>query len=183
MPEFSTSLGCLNAPKLYNGGKFDVTIPVGVNQNKGDHSVDFRGGAVGTIVVAQGEADLKDVKYEVTLRASSEDLFESVILDYPTPEEVAQNTKSSRLQLAMPTPPAPKCMRFDVTMYLPPAAKTLHIQTHATTQIKFDPDSNFNLNTLFVTLYKLDGRNMVLPTEGVHAGTTTARAAARTFVQ
>ncbi|TBU30256.1 hypothetical protein BD311DRAFT_691403 [Dichomitus squalens] len=171
MPEFSTSLGCMDAPKLYKGGKFDVTIPVGVNQNKGDHSMDFRGGAVGTIVVAQGEADLQEVKYEITLRGSTEDLFEGVVLDYPTPEEVAQNTKSSRLQLAVPAPVTPQCARFDVTVFLPPAVKTLHIQTHATTQVKFDPDSNFNLNTLFVTFYKLSKLNMFLPIEGIHANT------------
>ncbi|KAI1791307.1 hypothetical protein LXA43DRAFT_1012096 [Ganoderma leucocontextum] len=169
MPEFSTSLGCLDAPYVYKGGKREIFVPVGQNQNKGDHSLDFRGGAVGTIVVAQGDEDLKEVKYEFDLRATSEKLLGAIVFDYPTQEEVFEGVKSSRLQLATPTPLANTCIRFDVTIYLPPAVKTLHIQSHSVTQIKFDPDSNFNLNSLFVTLYRLGERNMVLATEGIHA--------------
>ena len=169
MPEFSTSLGCLDAPYEYKGGKREIFVPVGQNQNRGDHSADFRGGAVGTIVVAQGEEDLTEVKYELSLRATSEKLLGAVVFDYPTKEEVSEGVESSRFQLATPTPLTDKCIRFDVTIYLPPSVKTLHIQSHAITQVKFDPNSNFNLNTVFVTMYRLDERIMVLPTEGIHA--------------
>ncbi|KAM5543217.1 hypothetical protein V8D89_003091 [Ganoderma adspersum] len=169
MPEFSTSLGCLDAPYEYKGGKREIFVPVGQNQNRGDHSLDFRGGAVGTITIAQGEEDLTEVKYELSMRATSEGLLNAVVFDYPTREEVSEGVKSSRFQLATPTPLAKRCIRFDVTVYLPPTVKTLHIQSHTVTQIKFDPDSNFNFNSLFVTMYRLDERSMVLPTEGIHA--------------
>ena len=169
MPEFSTSLGCLDAPYEYKGGRREILVPVGQNKNKGDHSVDFRGGAVGTITVVQGEEDLTDIKYEISLRATSEKLLDAVVFDYPTQEEVHEGVKSSRFQLGTPTPLASKCIRYDVTVYLPPTVKTLHIQSHTASQVKFDPDSNFNFNSLFVTLYRLDERSMILPTEGIHA--------------
>ncbi|RDX48089.1 hypothetical protein OH76DRAFT_1405342 [Lentinus brumalis] len=172
MPEFSKSLGCFNTPHLYKGGKQVISVPVGQNKNKGDHSLDFRGSAVGTILLAQGEADLTDIKYELTLGSELASIIDKVILDYPTQDEIEENMKSSRLQLVLPskTPEnADFCTRFDVTIYLPPAVKTLHIQSHVTTQIKFDPDSNVNLDALYVTMYSLNQNNMLLPTEGVHA--------------
>ncbi|KAI0743333.1 hypothetical protein C8Q80DRAFT_1180356 [Daedaleopsis nitida] len=160
MPEFSVSLGQ------------DILVPVGKHENRGDHSVDFRGSAVGTIVLAQGEADLTDIKYELTLRADSQDVLDQTILDYPTADEVEDGMKSSRVQVITPprTPEtANSCVRFDAVIYLPPAVRTLHVQSHVATQIKFDPDSNFDFDSLIVTLYGLDEKNMLLPTEGIHA--------------
>ncbi|KAI0644460.1 hypothetical protein C8Q79DRAFT_971911 [Trametes meyenii] len=170
MPEFSTSLGCADAPNLYGGKKMEISIPIG--QHRDDHSMDMRGAAVGTIFLAQGESTLKDIKYELTLRTDKPELFDTVRLDYPSPEDLNENMKSSRLQLATPSNLQDGCMRFDVTVYLPPGLRTLHLQAHAVTQIKFDPDSNFDLDKLSVSMYRLDTRNMLLPTEGVHARAT-----------
>ncbi len=170
MPEFSTSLGCANAAHVYQGGKQDIFIPVGQNQGRGDHSLDFRGSAVGTVVLVQGEADLKDIKYELILRSDSAALLGKAILDYPTKEEIEDGMKSSRFQLITPkVETGGSCMRFDVTVYLPPTVRTLHVQSHVQTQIKFDPDSNFNFDSLTVTEYSLDEQNLLLMNEGVHA--------------
>ncbi|KAI0656535.1 hypothetical protein C8Q70DRAFT_1056459 [Cubamyces menziesii] len=169
MPEFSTSLGCATAPHLYNGTAMDIHIPVG--QHKDDHSVDIRGAAVGTIVLAQGDADLKDIRYEVTLRTDKASLLENIKLTYPTPEDVQDNMGESRLQLATPMDLAGGCMRYDVTMFLPPSLKTLHVQAHAVSQIKVDPDSALVLDKLTVSMFRLDKLNMLLPSEGVHART------------
>ncbi|KAI0365435.1 hypothetical protein BV20DRAFT_1101162 [Pilatotrama ljubarskyi] len=169
MPEFSKSLGCSDAPHFYNGTKMEITIPVGLH--KDDHSLDMRGGAVGTIILAQGEADLKDVKYELSMRTDKESLLDIVTLVYPTQKEINDNLQASRLQLSTPRNLESGCMRFDVTIYLPPTLRTLHLQAHALTQIKVDPDSNINLDKFSVTMYKLDTRNMLLPSEGLHART------------
>ena len=80
--------------------------------------------------------------------------------------------KHSRLQLITPTKTpemASACTRFDVTIYLPPAVRTLHVQSHVGAHIKFDPDSNLNFDSLTVTLYSLDENNMLIMSEGVHA--------------
>ena len=162
----------MNAPHLYKGGKQDISIPVGRNQDRGDHSLDFRGSAVGTIILAQGEADLTDIKYELTLRSESTEVLDKTILDYPTKEDVEDGMKHSRLQLITPTKTpemASACTRFDVTIYLPPAVRTLHVQSHVGAHIKFDPDSNLNFDSLTVTLYSLDENNMLVMSEGVHA--------------
>ncbi|OSD03954.1 hypothetical protein PYCCODRAFT_1433856 [Trametes coccinea BRFM310] len=169
MPEFSTSLGCASAPHLYNGTKMDIHVPVGLNHD--DHSVDMRGAAVGTITLAQGDADLEDIKYELNVRTDKPELLNMVTLAYPTPEDVKDNVQSSRLQLATPSNLQSGCMRFDVTIYLPPTLRTLHVQAHAVSQVKFDPDSNINLDKLSVSMFRLDERNMLLPAEGVHART------------
>ena len=175
MPEFSTSLGCLNPPHIYKGGKQVISVPVGQHKNKGDHSLDFRGSAVGTVTLAQGPADLKEIKYELTLGSELASTLDKVILDYPTPEEVADNTKSSRFQLVLPsrTPEnADFCTRFDVTIFLPASVQTLHVQSHATTQIAFAAGAQLDLDALFVTTYGLNTRNMLLPSAGVRARKT-----------
>ncbi|KAI0351047.1 hypothetical protein OH77DRAFT_1411803 [Trametes cingulata] len=169
MPEFSKSLGCADAPNLYNGTKLDIHVPVGLH--KDDHSLDVRGAAVGTIILAQGDADLKQIRYELILRAENADAFKDVILNYPSPEDIEENMKHSRLQLSTPAQLESGCMRFDMTIFLPPTLRTLHVQSHALTQIKADPDSNINLDKLSVSMYTHDTRNMLLPAEGVHART------------
>ncbi|KAF8070227.1 hypothetical protein FPV67DRAFT_1486682 [Lyophyllum atratum] len=63
MPAFSSSLGCLAASHLYNGSKVVMTARMG---DENDHSFDMRGSAVGTFIITRGDADLKDVKYEMT---------------------------------------------------------------------------------------------------------------------
>ncbi|KAI0633887.1 hypothetical protein C8Q77DRAFT_1158016 [Trametes polyzona] len=167
MPEFSKSLGCADVPYLYNGTKMEIDLPVG--SHKGDHSIDVRGGAYGTIVLAQGSADLKEIRYELTVRTDTPALLDSVLLDYPVPEDVSDGMRNSRLQLVTPSDLADGCMRFDATIFLPRSLRTLHVQAHALTQIKFDPDSNFNLDKLSVSMYRLDPLTMLLPAEGMHA--------------
>ncbi|KAI0818483.1 hypothetical protein BC628DRAFT_1333796 [Trametes gibbosa] len=170
MPEFSTSLGCADAQHLYNGTKLDIDIPVGLN--KDDHSLDVRGDAVGTIVLVQGSPDLNTIRYELTLRSDDAALFDAVTLDYPSPEDVQDHLRNSRLQLVTPSDlPSSACMRFDATIFLPPALRTLHVQAHALTHIKFDPDSAFALDKLSVSMYTLDPRVLLLPAPGMHART------------
>ncbi|KAI0766866.1 hypothetical protein BD413DRAFT_480510 [Trametes elegans] len=167
MPEFSTSLGCANAPHLYKGAKLDIHVPVGLH--KDDHSLDVRGAAVGTIVLAQGDEDLTDVKYELTLRSDDETVFDNVVLDYPTQEDIDEGMKHSRLQLGTPKNLGTGCTRFDATIYLPRSLRTLHVQAHSATQLKFDPDSELALDKLSVSMYSHDTRTMLLPTERVRA--------------
>ncbi|KAH9851459.1 hypothetical protein C2E23DRAFT_869383 [Lenzites betulinus] len=168
MPEFSTSLGCSDVQHLYNGTKLDIHIPVGLN--KDDHSIDVRGGAVGTIVLVQGSADLKEIRYELTVRTDNAALLDGVTLDYPSPEDVADHMRNSRLQLLTPNDIKSGCMRFDATIFLPPSLRTLHVQAHAVTHVKFDDDSTFAFDKLSVSMYKLDSRSMLLTTENIHAG-------------
>ena len=129
MPEFSTSLGCMDAPHVYQGGKVEFTVPVGQNQGRGDHSMDFRGGAVGTITLVQGADDLTEIKYELTVRTDNPELLGPVVLDYPTADEVDSARKSSRVQLATPGIPEgdSACMRFDATVHVPPRVQTLRV--------------------------------------------------------
>ena len=171
MPEFGTSLGCADAPYIYDGSQFDFSVAVGQNQGRGDHSMDFRGGAMGTVTLVEGEEGLTDIKYELTLRTNDETLLESVVLDVPSKDEIDSAQKSSRVQLVTPRLErgGPACMRYDVKVYLPPSVKTLHVQSHTTSQVKFDPESNFNLNSLSVSMYRRDKKSMLLLTEAVHA--------------
>ncbi|KAH9940419.1 uncharacterized protein BXZ73DRAFT_98855 [Epithele typhae] len=167
MPQFGTSLGCDSAPHFYRDGKFEVRVPVGQNQGRGDHSMDFRNG-FGTVVIAQGDEDLKDIKYEMTVRSDNQEYLDLIKLDVPTQQEIDSAEKESRLHLLMPSV-RNACIRYDVTVYLPTSVKTFHVMSHSVTQVKFDPDSNFNFNSLAVTMYNRGEKNMVLPTEGIHA--------------
>ncbi|OSX66596.1 hypothetical protein POSPLADRAFT_1038669 [Postia placenta MAD-698-R-SB12] len=171
MPKYSTSLGCENAPYLYQDSKMSYSVPVGTNG--ADHTLDITGAAVGTVVVAQGDADSTEIKYDITLRTDDASLLEHVTLRYPTADDIEQGLSSSRMHLTTPKYGASKCMRYDMTVYLPPTAKKLDVQTRGASQLKFDTESNFDLDALSVSMISLDENNMLLPHKGVHAGSLT----------
>ena len=163
MPAFSTSLGCIDAPHLYNGSKVTFMAPMGTHQ---DHVFSSRGGAVGTLTLADGEADAQEIKYEMVLRASDETLLKDVYFKYPEYDDDKTITKSV---VAMTTPhsPAGSCIRFDVIMYVPPSLNKLDVASHTTTHVQFAPGAHINTSDLFVTLFSLDSNNIITPSEHV----------------
>ncbi|KAG5643601.1 hypothetical protein DXG03_000609 [Asterophora parasitica] len=164
MPAFSSSLGCLSAPHIYNTTKMVITAPMG---SKSDHAFDIRGSAVGTFVIAQGAANLQDVKYELTLRSADPKLLDDIVIQHP---EIGSDGSvlSSRLLINTPrTGPDSGCMRYDIKMYVPPDLKKLHVQSHTTMHIQFDSAADVELDTLYVTVYSMSKDNLVLPSRGV----------------
>ncbi len=121
MPAYSSSLGCLAAPYTFEGSKTTVRVPVG---DRFEHSIDIHGGAVGTIVLAEGAADSVDVSYDVTVTTDNESLLKQVSLTYPTEEE---DVKNSRLLVSTPRLGESSCMRFDIVMHIPPNLMKLHV--------------------------------------------------------
>lgn len=168
MPVYSTSLGCASAPYIYNSSKVTLSVPMGMTA---DHAMDIRGSAVGTFIVSQGAADATDIKYDVTIRTDDQNLLNSVTMRYDLPEEGNDRVAISRLVIGTPfiEAGATSCMRFDITMYIPPSLKKLAIASHATTQLEFDPKSHIDMDSLFVTLYTLNKKNMILPHQNLHA--------------
>ncbi|KAF8160656.1 hypothetical protein B0H34DRAFT_795544 [Crassisporium funariophilum] len=164
MPAYSTSLGCMDAPHIYNGSQVTVMAPIGTSHN--DHSFDSRGGAVGTFTLADGDANAKEVKYQLTLRTNDESLLKDVYFDFP---ELSEDNVVSKSRVVMTTPhiAAGSCMRFDITMYVPPNLKKLHVASHSTAHVTFSKGSTINTDDLFVTLFSLDSNNLILPREEV----------------
>jgi hypothetical protein len=164
MPAFSTSLGCMDAPHLYNGSQVTFTVPMGT-ANK-DHFFDARGGAVGTFTLVDGEADAQEIKYEMTLRTSDEALLQDIYFQYP--EHNDDNTIGmSRLIMTTPHSPAGYCVRFDMTIYVPPSLKTIHVASHTTAHVQFAPGAHLNISDLYVTLFSVDSKNIIVPSEHV----------------
>ncbi|KZT04645.1 uncharacterized protein LAESUDRAFT_682490 [Laetiporus sulphureus 93-53] len=175
MPKFSASLGCSDAPHLYGDSKTTFSVPINVDAL--DHIVDINGGAVGTLTIAEGAPGATEIKYEMTLRSSDASYLDLVTLSYSTPSEVEDPMTQSRMSLVTPIygEAAGACMRYDMTVYVPPSIASLSVTTRGSgaTQLKFDDDSNFDLGSLYVKTYGLDERNMILPHKGVHAGLLT----------
>lgn len=170
MPAFSTSLGCLSAPYIYKSSKISFTVPIGAGNS--DHTVDIRGGAVGTFTMAEGDPDSSGVQFELTIRTDDESLLDQVSVDYPISEESA--VINSRLSITMPyiESDAQSCMRFDLTMYVPPTLRKLQVAAQATTQVQYDPESHIALDELSVILHATDINNMILPHAGFRATNT-----------
>ncbi|KAI0081317.1 hypothetical protein K474DRAFT_1636080 [Panus rudis PR-1116 ss-1] len=172
MPAYSESLGCQNAPYFFDGLETRTEI-VALNPSKQDHSVDVRGGAVGTLLLTRGSPESTAVRYEMTLRADNSDLATKFVITNPSDEEIEEGTSSSQLKLVTPSfIDAGSCMRYDVTMFIPPTIKKLHVSAHATTQIRFDPDADLEIDSFFVTTFSNDPKTMVLPTEKMRGKTT-----------
>ncbi|KAF8919971.1 hypothetical protein CPB85DRAFT_1429443 [Mucidula mucida] len=162
MPVYSTSLGCLSAPYVYNGGKTSVSIPAG---SRYDHAIDVHGGSPGTIFIAEGSVDATEIQYDILIRSNDESLLSQISLIYPMESEV----ENSRFLLSTPLAAEDKCLRFDIVMRIPPTLKKLHVASHTAAHVQFDPKSKFSMDDLFVTLYYSTTDNMILPHENVHA--------------
>ena len=167
MPEFGTSLGCSDAPYIYKGAEQTILIPI-ATRNGDSSAFDVRGGSIGTILIADGEADATEIKYTMTLRSTSEALLEKVHLAYPETDSSGTITRS---RLIVDTPhltDAGQCMRHDVTVYLPPNLRKIHIQARSLAHVSFAPGTTAaNLDQLLVTLFALDPRNILVPSASV----------------
>lgn len=169
MPQFSTSLGCLNAPYIYNSSEVHLSIPLATRSSSS--SIDIRGGSVGVITIADGDADATEIKYEITIRATQEDLLSKINFVYPDANADGSITRS---RLILDTPSLPQadetqCMRYDVKMYLPPNLKKMHVQAHAVAHAQFAPGTRggASMEQLKVTLYALNQNNLLVPSADV----------------
>lgn len=167
MPVYSSSLGCLDAQHLYMGDTNTYVVPM--DPNRFDHSVDFHGAAVGTLVIAQGKQGSNEVRFKMSVRTDDEDLLSEVSVTYPPHEEIESGKAHSRIQLSTPPSLGSSCMRYDATLYIPPNLKKLHIQAHSIAHIRFDDSAQIDLEKLFITLYTTNKNNMILPNAGIRA--------------
>jgi hypothetical protein len=167
MPQFSTSLGCLNAPYIYNSSEVHISIPLATRS--GSSSFDVRGGSVGTITIADADAGATEIKYEITIRATQEDLLQKLNIVYPDANADGSITRS---RLILDTPSIideTQCMRYDVKMYLPANLKKMHVQAHAVAHAQFAPGTRggASMEQLKVTLYALNQNNLLVPSAEV----------------
>lgn len=173
LPEFSTSLGCLNSPYYLNNTKthaFDAPM----HPQRFDHGVDIHGGAVGTIIVHAASHDSPNIRYEVSLRSNDRDFIQRSVIKLPK-KDAAGNVFSSETLISTPYLPKENpdlCARFDVKMYVPPSLKKLHLSSHALAHIKFDKDAKLKLENLYMTLYGMDRVNMIQSSTDVKADKT-----------
>ncbi|KAJ6499409.1 hypothetical protein C8R45DRAFT_821462 [Mycena sanguinolenta] len=158
MPTYSTSLGCLSAKYTYGATPTSFNVPLGPEN---DHSLETRGGAVGTITVLEGAPSATKVTYEVTIRSDDESLLDRLIIERP--EDQDGEVSKSRLRIVTPRSDEDKCIRYDVKMYVPPTLKKLNIGSHTISHVQFDPDSHIQLDDLYVTLFPSKRQNMILP--------------------
>lgn len=161
MPKFGESLECADAPFIYQPDRTVYTVPIGVT--RADHTVEIRGGAVGTIVLSAGSPNTQDIEFEMKLRTDNKDLLEAVFMDYPSSDDVREGIASSRIKLATP-PIADSCMRFDVIMRVPSALKELRIVSQSITQVEFSTNNSIALDRLDVSLLHSHSElNLLLP--------------------
>ncbi|CCM05009.1 uncharacterized protein FIBRA_07208 [Fibroporia radiculosa] len=168
MPQFSSSLGCSNAVHIYNGSELTYAVPF--DESLASHSMYIDGTAVGTVTFVEGGPRLTEIGYQLLLRSSDAALLDSIILQYPTESEVKDGLSPSRMRLTTPPSSPSSCMRYDLVIYVPPALKQLEIQSNSVTQLQFNKESVFDLNSLTLTLAAADEKNMILPHQNVRAG-------------
>lgn len=157
IPVFGSSLGCLTAPHIYNQSSVVFYAPI--DPQSQDHAFEIRGSAVGTFTVAQGAPGSDDVMYEMTLRTDDPALLQDVHIQYP-------DNKAGNPRFMITTPmfgTSSACMRFDITMYVPPRLKKLSVSSHtAVMHIQFDEKSDVVLDKLYVTTFSMSKNNMIL---------------------
>lgn len=167
-PVFSSSLGCVDAPYVYNDTEVTVFAPIGTRHH--DHSFDVRGNGVGTVTIADGDPDSKEVKYEFSIRANK-DMLDDVRFVYPNIDDnkIVTNSRFIIETSRIPGVDSTYCMRFDVTLYVPPNLKNLAVRSHANTHVQFAPGARINVDELIVTLFTSDTINVIVPSPNVTA--------------
>ncbi|KAF9264262.1 hypothetical protein L218DRAFT_926655 [Marasmius fiardii PR-910] len=171
LPAFSESLGCRNAPHLYNGGNVSIRVPFGTHDSF-DHTLDVRGESVGTITIAEAVSNANEVEYTMTLRSTDESVLQSVKLEYLSKDESA-DVEESRMSIYTGSSSSAgnqnDCVRYDITMHIPPGLKSLSVKSHTLTHVQFSPGAEIALNNLHVTLFAQNEHNLILPHQNIRA--------------
>lgn len=163
MPAYSTSLGCLDVPHIYNGSM--VTFETGMS---GEHpsALVITGRAVGTITIHRAPSEPRKIRYKMTLRTDDESLLEQVQIHEIDGED------SSRLLLATPEAAleSTACSRYDIDVYIPSTSARYHLAGHTPTHVRFHPDGDqMSMDHLYISLYDVTGQSQIIPHANVHA--------------
>ena len=163
MPAYSTSLGCLGVPHIYNGSM--VSFETGMS---GEHpsTLVITGGAVGTVTIHRASSEPRTIRYKMTLRTDDESLLEQVQIHEMDRED------SSRLLLATPEAAieSTACSRYDIDVYIPSTSARYHLAGHTPTHVRFDIDGDqMFMDHLYISLYDVTGQSQILPHANVHA--------------
>ncbi|TFK44266.1 hypothetical protein BDQ12DRAFT_701788 [Crucibulum laeve] len=162
LPVFSTALGCLDTPHLYNDTQISFTSPVGSLHD--DHAFDIRGDAVGTFTLAQAPDGAKEIKYDMTISSNDAALLKNIHFREP-------HGTDSRFIVTTPRPAvgSKSCTRFDITMYVPSNLKKLHVASHSPMHFQVAKEAHVHLDDLYVTLFAMEPKNMIVSHEKLHA--------------
>jgi len=168
MPAYSTSLGCENNDFFYNDEPKGFSYSVPVSEEYHDHTLKLRGGGVGTVLVKNAPVGAKDVTYTIVAQASRKEDVENINVETEDPA----SGEGRALLLSTPSIPlgeaaGGRCVRYDVVVHVPAGVAALNIHARAVAQVKFD--AALDLRRLSVVLFKLDERNMLLPSARVLA--------------
>lgn len=163
MPEYSTSLGCADAPY-----KSEPTTVKGPILSDGRHTLVITGGVVGTLSISGAEKNATEVEYEVQLATEDHGLLRAIRFKLSSREQ----TSTMRMSSVGFWPPYAECrQRYDIRVRVPHTVRHLDITTEATTHVLFDRDAAPlpKLETLSIDLQSSDHKNMLLSHLGVQA--------------
>lgn len=170
MPEFSTSLGCLDASHFFTDSKAQATLDhnailyTTAVDSDGSFELRINGGAVGTITLSPSqntEYDNTTIALHTTIRSNEEGLLSKVQVDH---------SKNGNSAINVVTPLGADnedaCMRYDLNLQLPQSLSYLRVVSQSVAQIKFSDEftTEFNgLETVKIMLSSRSSSNMVLP--------------------
>ncbi|KAJ3539407.1 hypothetical protein NMY22_g4750 [Coprinellus aureogranulatus] len=167
MPAFGENLGCDHASVFYKdspkGYVMDVPAPAGF------HDLKIQGAGAGTLTITTAPSDAQNVSYSINMRGTDQPLLDLVKM------ELTESETGSKLAMMTPTiskadrESGTKCIRFDVTVAVPPSLKELHIISYSHLQVKFDESVHLDLKRLSVVTMSPDKGSLILPTANFHA--------------
>jgi len=172
MPEYSTSLGCENVP-FYFGSNDEDTQIYNIPLSTGDSSfmLDIKGGAVGTLVIAQ--SDFVDVVVDMMVRTNDETLLSKVSVDAgsPSPDDLPERSPHFNLVTPSSSVRDDACMRFDIILKVPSHVSNLTVVSQSISHVKFAEHHFIDLDMLSIDLQVSSPENLLLPHAEVKAKT------------
>ncbi|KLO19463.1 hypothetical protein SCHPADRAFT_843310 [Schizopora paradoxa] len=179
MPAYSSSLGCedASASHWFQGSTDGIyyTIPIG---RFAEHEINIKGGAVGTLEIAPSDSiDDSEIKVKTTIRTNEQALLDTVTVGLSDSRE-PQGKSYYRISTPLDAPSTSSCMRYDVTVFIPPTLRRLSVYSTSVAQVKFaDSFSNSprELSDLLVTLRSRASKNLLLPNADLASDHTELR--------
>lgn len=130
---------------------------------------------MGTLTITSAAAGATDITLELTVRTDDAALLQGVSMSTTSPEKATTWTTAT-LNTPMAIDARSACMRFDATLHVPAALRSLQVNANSITQIRFDPHAELSLDTLAVHMAGGEERSMLELSAGVQAANMDVRA-------
>jgi len=172
LPTFGEYPGCPDTTFIYDDA-FHITADLN-NTLSQEHQFNIRGYGASAITVTDSEAGAKDIEYKIRVRTNKKGFLDGITFSHPTMDDDGLGIAKSHFVIESSRLPRLRsgkfCLKYDVTISVPPGLKKLRIVPHTDSHIQFASGARLNLDALYVNVYgkSKSTNNMIVVGKDIH---------------